>query len=107
MFNRRSRRSSWAVPPIAALTLERVRRLALLDFRVLDEVRVDTRATVASLVVAAVSMALMAFGGWLWWLTSGFGDSRAVFVKSVLFGTVCCFALWLAWLLVAYAVLQR
>ena len=95
------------MPPIANLTLTRVRRLLLLDFRVLDEVRVDARATVASLLVAAVSMALMALGGWLWWVTNDFGEAGSVFVKSVLFGTVCAFALWLAWLLVAYAVLQR
>ena len=106
MYRSRPRRP-WAPSPIAALTLKRVRRLLMLDFRVLDEVRVDTRATVASLLVAAVSMFLMALGGWLWWVTNDFGDSASVFVKSVLFGTACAFALWLAWLLVAYAVLQR
>lgn len=60
-----------------------------------------------SLAVAAGSMLLFGIGGWLWWLTSGLGDPRSVFLKSVLFGALMSFALWLLWLLVVYAVLQR
>ena len=69
--------------------------------------RTDAAATVPSLVVAALSMLLLGLGGWLWWVVSGLGDSGAVLVKSVLLGTVFSFALWLVWLLVVYALLQR
>lgn len=60
-----------------------------------------------SLAVAAGSITLFGLGGWLWWLESGLGDPRSVFMKSVLFGSLTSFALWLLWLLVVYAVLQR
>src|SRR5690348_6286853 len=66
------------------------------------EVRIEQ-----ALIVAAVSMLLFGLGGWLWWLRSGFGDGRTIFLKSVLFGSAMSFALWLAWLLTVYAVLQR
>jgi len=52
-------------------------------------------------------MALLGLGGWLWWVFSGFGTPGAVFVKSVLFGTLASLLMWLVWLLVVYAVLQR
>lgn len=89
------------------ITLTRLRRLALLDLGVLDEVRYDDAATVSSLVVATVSMALLGLGGWLWWVFSGFGDAGTVFLKSVLFGTLASLLLWLVWLLVVYWLLQR
>ena len=88
-------------------TLARLRRLLELDLTVFDDVRYDPSATVWSLVVAAVSMALFALGGWFWWVFSGLGDAGAVFLKSVVLGTLFSLALWLVWLLVVYAVLQR
>ena len=69
--------------------------------------RHDAAATVWSLVVAAVSMAALGFGGWLWWIFSGFGTPGSVFVKTVLFGTLASLLMWLVWLLVVYALLQR
>ena len=69
--------------------------------------RYDDSATVPSLVVAACSMALLALGGWLWWVFSGFGTPGTVFLKSVIFGTLASLTMWLVWLLVVYALLQR
>ena len=88
------------------LTLARLRRLARLDLGVLDEVRYDDDATVWALVVAAGSMALLGVGGWLWWVFSGFGTPGAVFLKSVLFGTLVSLLMWLVWLLVVYRLLR-
>ncbi len=90
-----------------AATLARLRRLIEFDLSVFDDARYDPTATVWSLVVAAVSMALFALGGWFWWVFSGLGDVGAVFLKSVVLGTLFSLALWLVWLLVVYAVLQR
>ena len=88
-------------------TLARLRRLLELDLTVFDDARYDPTATVWSLVVAAASMALFALGGWFWWVFSGMGDAGAVFLKSVVLGTLFALALWLVWLLAVYAVLQR
>ena len=90
-----------------AATISRLRRLARLDLGVLTEVRDDHRATIPAVVVAAGSILLLGIGGWLWWATSGLGDTGAVFLKSALLGSGLAFALWLVWLLVAYWVLQR
>lgn len=63
-----------------------------------------------SLAIALVSMFGLGVGGWLWWITAGLDvmtASSTVFVRSALFGTAVSFGLWLGWLLVAFAVLQR
>ncbi len=84
-----------------------LQRLALLDVRVFDDIRADRSATVPALAIVAVSTFMLGLGGWLWWLTSGLGETGAVFVKSVLLGSMFSVALWLVWLLVVYAVMQR
>ncbi|MFN8638560.1 MAG: hypothetical protein U0360_03680 [Dehalococcoidia bacterium] len=56
-------------------------------------------------VVVAISMALLGLGGWLWWVRSGLPGGRGVLISSVLVGTVFSLALWLLWLLVAFAVI--
>lgn len=85
----------------------RLRRLISLDLSVFDEVRDDDAATIPALVVAACAMMLLGFGGWLWWVSSGFGDAGSVFLKSVVFGTVASLLLWLVWMLVVYQLLLR
>jgi hypothetical protein len=95
------------MPSILSVTVHRVRRLAMLDLGVIDEVRFDTSATIPALVVAIISMALLGLGGWFWWITSGLLDQGTVFVKTVLLGTAFSAGLWLVWLLVIYAVLRR
>jgi hypothetical protein len=92
---------------MAVLTVRRIRRLGVFDLSVLDEVGTDPRATLPSLATAGGSMLLLGIGGWAWWLTSGLGDTRTVFLKSVLIGSLFSLALWLAWLVVVYIVLQR
>ena len=58
------------------------------------------------MAVAALSMFALGLGGWLWWLRSGLGDPGTLFLKSVVFGGLVSFALWLAWLVVVFAVVQ-
>jgi len=93
--------------PAAATTARRLARLARLDLDVLDEVRDDPDSLAPSMLVLAGGLATLAAGGWLWWLLSGLGDARGVLLRSVLLGTAFGVALWLAWMLVAFAVLQR
>jgi len=49
----------------------------------------------------------LGLGGWIWWRMAGLGEAGAVFLKSVLLGSVFGFGAWLLWLLIIYAVLQR
>ena len=95
------------LPTTLTTTITRLRRMLAFDLDVFDEVRRDPQATSVSIAVAAGSMLLLALGGWLWWVRSDLGDAGAVFLKSVLIGTLFSLALWLVWLLAAYAVLQR
>ncbi|MGE3857836.1 MAG: hypothetical protein AB7G21_12845 [Dehalococcoidia bacterium] len=88
-------------------TLGRLRRLALLDLRVLDEVRADAAATLPAVLVAVVNLALLGLGGWLWWVMSGLGDRWGVLLKSVVLGTGFAAAAWIVWLIVATVVLNR
>lgn len=89
------------------ITLRRLRRLLAADLRVLDEVRIDTTATLPAVLVAIVSIALLGVGGWSWWIASGLGDRWAVLLKSVVLGTGFATAAWVVWLIVAYMVLSR
>jgi len=88
-------------------TLRRLRRLATLDLRVPDEVRIDPTAMLPALVIAVVSIAMLGLGGWLWWFTSGLANLGPVFFKSVVLGTAFASAAWIVWLIVAYMVLSR
>lgn len=96
------------MPPLLAATTGHLRRLARLDLSVFEDLRFDASATVPAILVAVSSIALLALGGWLWWLTTpGLGDDGSVFVKTVLLGTLFGAGAWLAWLLVIYAVLRQ
>lgn len=88
-------------------TVGRLRRLLRLDLSALDEAATDIASTAASVAVVVISMALLGVGGWLWWSIAGLPDRTSVFMSSVVFGTVFGVALWLVWLLIVYAVLQR
>ena len=80
-------------------------RLAAPERGLLPGVRPGSPAT--ALLVAAGSMLLFGLGGWLWWWTSGLGDIATVFAKTVLFGAFASFGLWLGWLIIVYAILER
>ena len=90
-----------------SITLQRLRRLAMLDLRVLDEVRLDPAATLPAVLVAIGNIALLGLGGWFWWMASGLGDRWGVLLRSVLLGTGFAAAAWIVWLIVAYLVLIR
>src|SRR6185503_5066043 len=76
-------------------TAQQLQRLVMLDVRVFDDVRADPAATVPAITVAASSMLMLGLGGWLWWITSGLGDQRAVLIKSAVLGTIFSIVLWL------------
>jgi hypothetical protein len=86
--------------------LARLRRIASFDFS--EFVHSAEEASIErSIAVAVISMFAFGLGGWLWWVRSNFGDEREIFLKSVVFGGAMSFALWLAWLIVVYALVQR
>ena len=60
-----------------------------------------------ALVFALAGMVALALGGWLWWLTSGLGDPRTTLTKTLTVGVPFSFALWIAWLVISIAVVQR
>ena len=60
-----------------------------------------------ALVFALAGMVALALGGWLWWLTSGLGDPRTTLTTTLTVGVPFSFALWIAWLVISIAVVQR
>lgn len=95
------------MPPTLTATVTRLRRLAMLDDSVYDELRFDSNATLPAVAVTAVGLLALGLGGWLWWLLSDLGETGTVFIKTVLLGTVFSFVGWLVWLLVVYTALRR
>jgi hypothetical protein len=89
------------------LTIRRLQLLLRLDLTALDDAASDPYATVPSVAVGIVSMFLFGIGGWLWWLRAGLPDARGVFLSSAVIGTVFALALWLVWLLAAFALVGR
>lgn len=95
------------MPPLLTDTLSRLRRLAMLDDRVYDELRYESSATLPAVGVTVVGLLALGLGGWLWWFLSDLGDTGSVFVKTVLLGTVFGFVGWLVWLLIVYVALRQ
>jgi hypothetical protein len=94
------------------LQMQRIRRLITLDTSVFDELRMDRTATIPAIVIAAVSLFLFAFGGWMWWVFNGpdgtLGiDGGEVFLKSVIFGTILAMIFWGGWVGVTYVMLGQ
>jgi hypothetical protein len=92
--------------------MQKVRRLAMLDTSVFDEVRADRALTVPAAVVGVVSIFLFAIGGWLWWVISGPGgdayiDNSDILVKSVIIGTILAVVLWAVWVGITYVLLAQ
>src|SRR5690349_22545648 len=91
--------------------VNRLRRLALLDTTVFDEVRDDERELIPAVVIVVVSTILAALGGWFFLLVNApegidtdFGN---VFVKEILLGTLFSLALWVVWVAVVYVMLVQ
>src|SRR5512141_292289 len=87
--------------------LQRLRRLAMLDTSVFDEVRTDANSTIPAVVVAVAATLLSGLGGWLWWLFADFAGSGKVFVQSVILGSVLSVVLWGIWVAITYVMLTQ
>jgi len=90
-----------------AILADRLQRLVRLDTTVFDEVRQDPSSTLPALFVLVASTLLSGIGGWIWWLTQGFGDSGKILFQSVIMGSIFSIALWIVWLLVAWVILTQ
>jgi len=95
------------MPPLLTDTLSRLRRLAMLDDRVYDELRYESSATLPAVGVTVAGLLALGLGGWLWWFLSDLGDTGSVFVKTVLLGTIFGLVGWLVWLLIVYVALRQ
>ncbi len=90
-------------------TFSRLGRLLKYDTSIFREAAHDATALIPGLVVAAVSILVMAIGTWLWAefkFDVGF-DSGEFFWKSVLVGTVTGTVAWAAWVAIAGLLLQQ
>lgn len=92
--------------------LGRLRRLAMLDTTVFDEVRTDRDSTVPALIVAISATVVAALGGWLWWVFDaepvlGTPSGGELFIQSVIVGSIVSVLLWSVWLAIAYVVLTQ
>ncbi|MHB8375577.1 MAG: YIP1 family protein [Dehalococcoidia bacterium] len=87
--------------------MQRIRRLAMLDTSVFDEVRTDTSATLPAIVIALASTLLAGLGGWLWWVMAGISGSGKIFFQSVILGSIFAFLLWGVWIAITYVMLTQ
>lgn len=93
--------------------LQRLRRLAMLDTTVFDEVRTDTDSTIPALIVTIIATFLAGIGGWLWWIFNDVGaiptvpGGGEIFVQSVIVGSIVSVLLWSVWLAIAYVMLTQ
>ena len=89
--------------------VQRLRRLAMLDTTVFDEVRTDANATIPAIVVAvrvdaacrARRLALVGVRG----LSTT--DRGKIFVKSLILGSILSLVLWVVWVGVTYVMLTQ
>jgi len=89
--------------------IQRLKRLALLDTTVFDEVRTDTNSTIPAIVVVAVATLLSGIGGWLFYLAQSFHpNSGEFFMKSAILGSILAIIVWaIGWLGVTYVMLTQ
>ncbi|HZP56825.1 MAG TPA: YIP1 family protein [Dehalococcoidia bacterium] len=86
---------------------QRMRRLAMLDTSVFDEVRTDTASTIPAIIVAIGATLLFGIGGWLWWIFADIPDAGEIFVKSLIIGSIISVVLWAVWLAIVYVILTQ
>jgi hypothetical protein len=89
------------------ILVQRIRRLAMLDTTVFDEVKGDAASTPAAVIVAAASMFLAGIGGWLWWMFADLPDSADIFLKSAILGTLFAIGLYVVWIGISYVMLTQ
>jgi hypothetical protein len=92
--------------------MARLRRLAMLDTTVFDEVRMDRTATVPAIITVIGAIFLFGIGGWLWWIfngydSSGLPSSGDILLKSTIIGTILGVVFWAAWVGVTYVMLHQ
>jgi hypothetical protein len=85
-----------------------LRRLAILDTRVFEEVRTNPTATIPGVIIATLATFLAGLGGWLWWVVEDYPRSEDILVHSALIGSALAVALWaVGWLGVVYFMLTQ
>lgn len=88
--------------------IQRIRRLAMLDTTVFDEVRTDGASTVSAIIVAAVSFFAFGLGGWLWYQFQDYNYKGGnLLLYSAIIGTVVSLVLWAVAIGVTYTVLTQ
>ncbi len=88
--------------------VQRLRRLAMLDTSVFDEVKDDVASTLPAAVVVVVATFLMGIGGWLWWqMQDNSIKGGTFFMKSTIFGSILAIVLWGVWVGVTYVMLSQ
>jgi hypothetical protein len=85
----------------------RLRRLAMLDTSVFDEVRTDAASTLPAILIVVVATLLSGLGGWLWWIFGGYSDAGTILSKSAVIGTIVSVVLWFVWLGIVYVMLGQ
>ncbi len=95
--------------------MQKLRRLAMLDTTVFDEVKGDTNSTIPAIVVVAVAALLSGLGGWLFVISQSsqsyyryYTSSGDFFVRSAIVGSILCVVVWaIGWLGVTYVMLTQ
>jgi Yip1 domain len=89
--------------------MQRLRRLAMLDTTVFDEVKSDTNSTIPAIVVVAVATLLAGIGGWLFNIEQTYHySSGQFFLKSAILGSILAIIVWaIGWLGVTYVMLTQ
>lgn len=88
--------------------IQRVRRLAMMDTSVFDEIKGDASATIPAAIVAVISTFLFGLGGWLWYSFQDYNYKSSQFLMySVILGTIVSLILIGIGAAVTYVVLTQ
>ncbi len=89
--------------------MQRLRRLAMLDTTVFDEVKGDKNSTIPAIVVVVVATFLAGIGGWLWYLMQDYApDTGDFLLKSAILGSILAIIVWaIGWMGVTYVMLTQ
>jgi hypothetical protein len=88
--------------------LQRLRRLAMLDTSVFDEIRDDANATLPAALIVVVATFLSGIGGWLWYEMQDYNvKGGTFFLRSTIFGSIIAIILFAVWVGVTYVMLGQ